>query len=387
LGLFGWTRHVVTDTTGGVEPVDVRLERNPGAVVELGAHNPPGLPLYVLRVGMRSGFGRQEAGIPVLRRDNPAEHPILKEIYSCEVAGQPLEAANVFSLRAKVQTALETIAPGRALPLCYFIAPRFDYSLPIYEEANHLTCPILAGPKIKAEDLASIKEPVERYLVAGGYLSEGEEPEIDVVRPSDLRLVPPAAVIRGLDSEEIWMLTVEGTSADGPVIGLVTHPTELESNARRTREGDDIPPSAPEVSALLRLLGTEMARGGALTNPWTLYADAVRPEIWARTEELTDSTDRYLGCYLEDGTPLELPIRHTAAGESLVALDQAGIAVFLGGDDESLSATVAHYLVAGGFLIHPEDMRVEERRAAPSERLDPSEIFTNKIETTSQEVA
>jgi hypothetical protein len=372
--VWSWTKRVVTDTTGGVQPVAVGLERNPAAVVELGAHNPPDLPLYVLRVGMRSGFGRQEAGIPVFRRRNPAQHPILKEIYSCEVAGQRLEAANIFSLRSKVQSALKVIAPARTLPLCYFIAPRFDYSLPIYEEGSHLTCPILAGPRIKADDLAAIRGPVERYLRAGGYLGEDEEPEVDVVRPSDLRLVPPAAVIRCLGDEAIWLPTVEGTSLEGPVIGLLAHPSELEPRARRGAD-DDVPPSAPEVTALLRLIGNEMVRRGRLRNLWSLYARAVRPEIWARTEELTDSTSQLLACYLDDGEALELPIRHTAAGEAVTALDQGGINVFLAGDEQALGAVVASHLVASGHLAHAEDLRVEERRRAPSERLDPDQIW------------
>src|SRR5262249_28015084 len=181
--LWSWAKDVITDTTGGVEPVEVDLERNPAAVVELGAHNPPDLPLYVLRIGMRSGFGGDQAGIPVYRRDNPAQHPILKEIYSCEVAGQQLEAANVFALRSTGPPALDQIAPARTLPLCYFIAPRFDYSLPVYEEGRHLTCPVLTGPQIKARDLASIKDPVERYLSTSGYLTGDEEPDVEVVRP------------------------------------------------------------------------------------------------------------------------------------------------------------------------------------------------------------
>jgi hypothetical protein len=388
VSLWSWTKDVVTDTTGGVEPVEVGLERNPDAVVELGAHNPPDLPLYVLRIGMRSGFGRDQAGIPVFRRDNPAQHPILKEIYSCEVAGQRLEAANVFALRSKVQAALDQIAPARTLPLCYFMAPRFDYALPVYQEGNHLTCPVLTGPQIKARDLASIKEPVERYLANGGYLVADEEPDVEVVRPSDLSLVPPAAVIRCLDDPALWMLTVEGSSPSGPVIGLVAHPTELVPHARGG-EAEEVPPSAPEVTALLRLLGDEMVRRGHLRNPWSVYATAVRPEIWARTEELTDATDRYLGCYLDDGARLELPIRHTARGEVVAALEQLGITVFLGGDEEALCAVVGRQLLEGGYLTHPEDLRIEERRATPSERLDPSEIWTSEeIETTtSQEVA
>ena len=181
---------MVTDQTGGIEPVAVDIERNPGAVLELGAEAPPDVPLYVLRVGVRGGFGGTRAGLPVYRRDNPAPHPVLKEIYQCEVAGKVLESANIYALREKVQRQLDVIAPARSLPLCYFRAPRYDYSLGVHQEGAHLACPVLAGPRIRAANLAEIREPVLDHLRAAGYLVADEAPEVLVLRPSDLRLVP-----------------------------------------------------------------------------------------------------------------------------------------------------------------------------------------------------
>ena len=380
MGLWGWTRAVATDQTGGVEPVSVGLERNPGAIVELGAHNPPDVPLYVLRVGIEGGFGRARAGLPVYRRENPSPHPILKEIYHCEVAGKTLEAANVYALRDKVQRQLEVIAPARSLPLCYFRAPRFDYSLAVYEEGSHLICPVLAGPKIKADELAQIREPVVRHMHTAGYLAGDEEPEVLVVRPSDLRLVPPAAVIRCLDDPALWMPTVEGSSTEGPVVGLLVHPAELAIAARRRRgeRAVDAPPSAPDVSALLRYIGGEMVVKGRLVNPWTLYAADVRPEIWARTEELTERTARTLTAHLEGGTAIEVPVHRTAAGESVGALRDEGISVFLAGDDDALAAVIGRYLTTGGHLREAADLRPELIREAPPEALDPGAIWTSE---------
>src|SRR5919199_122305 len=99
-----------------------------------------------IRLGVRAGFGGQEvARIPVAKRPNAAPHPILKEIHYCEVAGRTLEAANVYALREKVARLLEGIAPGRALPLCYFRVPAMDYELPVYEEDGALTSPVIGG--------------------------------------------------------------------------------------------------------------------------------------------------------------------------------------------------------------------------------------------------
>jgi hypothetical protein len=381
-----YIKHVVADQTGGAEPVRVELERNPDAVVELGAENPPDVPIYVLRVGISGGFGGTRAGLPVFRHENPSPHPILKEIYRCEVAGKTLEAANVYALRDKVQRHLEVIAPARSLPLCYFRAPRFDYSLPVYEEGSRLVCPVLTGPKIKAHDLAGLRDPLIRWLRSAGYLAGDEEPEILVVRPSDVRLVPPAAVIRCLDKRGLWLPAVEGASEEGPVVGLLSHPAELRAEERRRRAAPatDVPPSAPDVSGLLRYIGHEMSVRGRLLNPWALYAAEVRPEIWARTEELTDPTSRRLSCHLAGGESLEVPIRHTAAGEMVAGLRDREIAVFLAGDADALASSVARYLIELGFLGHEDEMRVETAAEPPAESLDPDTIWTHtELETSS----
>jgi hypothetical protein len=380
MNAWTWTKHVITDQTGGVEPVPVDLERNPGAVVELGAENPPDVPLYVLRVGIESGFGRTQAGLPVYRRDNPSAHPILKEIYRCEVAGKVLEAANVYALRDKVQRQLEMIAPGHSLPLCYFRAPRFDYSLPVHEEGSRVVCPVLAGPKIKADGLNEIREPVTRHLRTAGYLAADEEPEVQVVRPSDLRLVPPAAVIRSLDDPSLWHPTVEGTSDEGAVVGLLAHPAELRGTERRrtATAGDGPPPSAPDITGLLRQIGVELAQRGVVVNPWTLYAAQVRLEIWARTEAITDATPNRLACHMEGGESLEVPVRRTAAGELVAALQEHGITVFLAGDLDALRYSVGRYLADAGFLRHPSDLRQEAIRERPAESLDPDSIWTGE---------
>jgi hypothetical protein len=384
VGVWTQIKRIARDQTGGIEPVAVGLERNPDAVVELGAHNPPDVPLFVLRVGIESGFGRARAGLPVHRVDNPSPHPILKEIYHCEVAGKILEAANIYALREKVRAQLEVIAPAHSLPLCYFRAPRYDYSLPVYEEGSKLVCPVLAGPQLKAASLAELREPVVRHLHTAGYLAVDEEPEVLVVRPSDLRLVTPAATLRCLDDPGFWLPTVEGISAEGPVVGLLAHPAEVLPPSPRLRRGPaaEPPPSAPDVTGLLRYLTTEMLRRGALADPWALYAKGVRPEIWARTEELTDSTRRALTAHLESegGTaPLEMAIRHAASGESIAALRDAdeGICVFVGGDDDALARAAGRFLADTGFLRDPADLRPEELRTAPAEALDPDSIWTH----------
>src|SRR5919197_176648 len=206
--LWRWVRDVIAET-GEHEPVPISLEREPGA------------DGYVLRLGYRAGFGGQVvARIPIRRRPNPHPHPVLKEIHSCEVA-------------------------GRTLPLCYFRVPAMDYALPVYERRDELTCAGVGAPSLKGRDLAEIRRTVCRYLQTAGYVRDLGEVEVGVLRPSDLSLVPPAAVVRSLDDEDVWMPAIEGSGPDGPVVGVLAHAGELRSSGR---PGAGPPAAAPPAA-------------------------------------------------------------------------------------------------------------------------------------------
>jgi hypothetical protein len=287
---------------------------------------------------------------------------VLKEIFYCEVAGSELEAANVHALREKVARMLETLGPGGSLPLAYFRVPSADYSLPIYEEGGKLVCPMIAGANLKAPDLAGIRRNVCRHLVNAGYVSDPSQVEVEVVRPSDLRLVAPAAVIRSLEDPELWFAAVEGRSTEGLVIGLLGAATELKPEQRRRAGMQELssPPAASDVASLLRLVGNELAETGELEDPFALYATQVRPEIWERTGELTDGTGRRFTCWLEgeESIPLELPLRRTAAGELVTALEDDGITVFVAAEEPVLARRLGQYLSGSGFLRFEDTVEV-----------------------------
>jgi hypothetical protein len=145
-----------------------------------------------------------------------------------------------------------------------------------------------------------------------------------------------------------------------------------------------VPPSGPDVIVLLRYIGHELSVRGHLVDPWALYASEVRPEIWARAQEITDPTALRLECHLEGGGRLEAPVLHTAAGEAVAALQERRVTVFLAGDQDALARSVGRYLVDCGFLRNADDLRVEAVREAPAEALDPDTIWTQS--ETNQEV-
>ena len=375
MGFLAWVGRVIAER-GEHEPVPIHLERGPKHSARPSAQGAVSAEhAYAFRLGVRAGFGGGEtARIPVGRRVNPAPHPVLKEIHYCEVAGQTLEAANVYALRGKVARALETIAPGRTLPLCYFRAPAMDYELPVYEQGGWLTSPVLGGPRLRAHDLAGIRLQVCRYLESAGYVSSADDVTVGVVRPRDLRRVPPAAVFRSHSDPELWIPSVEGVSPEGPVVGLLGHAPQLRRRERRRKgagpQVEDTAPAAPDVIALIRYLQTELGRAGE-TAASGFYASDVRPEIWAAAEARTEDAGVRLVAHLTDeaSTRLELAVRRTGAGDVAVALQDRGVNVFLAPDDDGLAGQVGHHLAGADFLRSPAEVEIHRADAPRAERL------------------
>jgi hypothetical protein len=371
MGLWSWARDVVAER-GEHAPVPIHLER---------AREGDG---YVLRLGVRAGFGGQEtARIPVFKRINPAPHPILKEIHYCEVAGQTLEAANPYALMEKVAMLLDGIAPARTLPLAYFRVPDMDYELPVYEDDGQIVSPVVGGPNLKADDFAGIRRHVCRYLVSTGYVSDQEQVSVGVLRPRDLRLVTPAAVFRSIADPELWIPSVEGVSAEGPVIGVLESAARIARPERR-RAGagpaaEDQAPAAPDVLSLLRALRVELERGRrAAVDVEAVYASEVRPEIWADAERRALDEGMQLVAYLSDdeGTRLELPIRHTGAGDVACALEDRCINAFVANDEQALAAAVGRHLHAEGFLRFATEVEIHTAERPRAERLEADTIWT-----------
>ena len=340
---------------------------------------------------MRAGLGGQEtARIPIHVRPNEATHPILKEIHWCEVAGKTLEAANPFALKEKVQRALETIAPAHTLPLAYFRVPDMDYELPVYEDDGQIVAPILMGPTLKARDMAGIRREVCRYLVNAGYVSEPEEVIVGVVRPRDLQRVPPAAVFRSLTDADLWMPTVEGSSPEGAVIGLLAHPAELRDRGRiRAQIGPaaaDSAPAAPDVVGLLRFVRAELSRRRATFDPDALYAAEVRPEIWRGAEQRLEPTGTRLIAHLtdDDSSRLELPVLRMGTGDLVAALEDRGINVLLAPDADALALSVGRLLEQTGFLRYAQEVEIHHAAPPRRERLEPEDIWTETTEEVAQ---
>jgi hypothetical protein len=257
-----------------------------------------------------------------------------------------------------------------------------DYSLPVYEEDGDIVAPVIAGPKLKAPDLAGIRRHVCNYLTSAGYVSSPEDVVIGVLRPRDLRLVEPAAVFRSLADEQMWIPSVEGVSAEGPVVGVLENAARLAQPERRRAGGgplaQDQAPAAPDVISLLRFVRAELERGGRTQDTESIYACDVRPEIWTVAEARCDAVGSSLVAHLTDdeATVLTMPIRRAGAGDVTVALEDRGISVFLEPTEALLAQSVGRYLHAHGFLRFPEEVEEHAAEQPRAERLEADEIWS-----------
>jgi hypothetical protein len=371
MSFWSWVKDTIA-YQGEAAPVPIQLERS----AEHG---------YTFRLGVRAGFGGGVAArLPIHHRPNVAPHPVLKEIYSCEVAGQTLEAANLFALRDKVGSVLETIAPARALPLAYFRVEAVDYSLPVYEDDGQIISPVLAGPKLKARDLAGVRRAVCRYLLSAGYVDDDDEVAVGVLRPRDLRLVEPAAVFRSQADPDLWLPTVEGVSAEGPVIGVLANAARLvEPERERAGVGplaQDSPPADADVMSLLRRLRADMSLRQDPEHLAAMYASEVRTEIWEAVEARTADAGSRLVAYMTDdeGTRLELPVRRLRTGDVCAAFADPGINAFLASSEDELAAMVGIHLHRSGFLRFAQEIEIHAAEAPRAERLDTEAIRTHE---------
>ena len=104
----------------------------------------------------------------------------------------------------------------------------------------------------------------------------------------DERLAAEESDAECLVDHEFWLPTVEGISAEGPVIGVLANAARLSEPERR-RAGtaplvQDAAPAEADVMSLLRLLRAEMTPKYDWERMAALYASEIRPEIWEAVE-------------------------------------------------------------------------------------------------------
>jgi len=193
-------------------------------------------------------------------------------------------------------------------------------------------------------------------------------------------------VLRSLDSPDVWMPTVEGSSPEGTVVGLLAHPAELRGRGRiRAQIGPapgDQAPAAPDVVGLLRFVRSELTNRRSGFDPEALYAAEVREEIWRSAEERLEPTGDRLAATLsdDDSTHIEMTILRTGAGDFVTAIEDRGINVLLAPTATALAESVGRLLEKSGFLRFAQEIEIHRATPPRAERLEPDDIWTHETE-------
>jgi hypothetical protein len=133
------------------------------------------------------------------------------------------------------------------------------------------------------------------------------------------------------------------------------------------------------VVGLLRALRAELARGRRGIDAASVYATDVRADQWALAEARLEDSRRRLVAYLSDdeGTQLDLPIRHSGAGDLVTAVEDRGITCFMASREEELADAVGRYLAGHGFLRFASEVEVHAAEVPRAERLEADDIWTH----------
>ena len=380
---------MVADQTGGVEPVPIGLERNPGAVVELGAREPARRPALRAARRDRERLRRHAGRAARLPPRQPLPAPDPQGDLPLRGRGQGARGGE------RLRAARQGPAPARddrARPLAAAVLlPRAAVRLlaaGLRARARASSAPCSPGPKIKADGLAGIREPVCRYLRTAGYLGPDEEPEVLVVRPSR---PAPGAARRG-DPLRSTTRSCGMPDRRGRLRGRArssacwpTPPSCATASAAAARRRRDPRPRRPDVTgaAALHRRTRWSVRGATCSTRGRCTRPTCGPRSGPAPRRSPTPTTGALACHLEGGEELEVPVRHTAAGESSAALqERAHHRVPRRRRRRAGAPSVGRYLAEAGLPAPRRATCARDRPRAPAPRRStPTTIWTGQPAT------
>jgi hypothetical protein len=303
--------------------LQIKLRRNP----EYSKHSmEKTTPRYFFELGLsRVIEGGGQATLPVYWRPNTSPHPMLKEIYSVEVAGIMVEKANILAVEKALPDAVQSLANYGTLPY-YFIDIPGRARIPVYLVDGKLQTRVGDDAQLEEDDVGQLWHALGDYLIPTRVTNSREEVTVSLLFWKELRIYPPAFIFRN-GKGKIWIpIFYRGERLNYDVIGQPSRLLPI-SEAFNLRE---------EVAA--GLTASKM-----LSSPFELRMDQVQREIWDRLEKTVAPTDRVLS-YYEETTRTELPIFEVRGG-LLVPQVTSTVKINFGRDIEDLLKRAAEELI------------------------------------------
>jgi len=314
-------------------PIDIRKNQD----YSTGAQ----APRYFLEMDLERVAPGRKASIPVYWKPNHS-HPVLKEIYTTELGGYKVERGNLPSLIESVKNSVNGMMEDGTLPY-YSVSLPNGGRIPIFLVKEKLQTRV-GKTKIEGKNITEVYQRLREILKTNGIVRNGFKLEVDIFLWHDLRLYPPAFVMKDM-RERIWIPIFCSLRDGRPMLNYdeVNKPSELMdvSNVLNVREQ----------------MAYRIASYGGVRSQDQIFMDQTHDGVWKVIREQVEKTDQVL-IYENEDRAIEIPIYEARNG--LIAADRPR--VFFGRDPSTLASVVAEVLMADGKLSSTVSLRVENKR-------------------------
>lgn len=296
---------------GFIEP---KIIRN----LEYPEHGSTKIPKYFFEIDLTPIIPRAGASrIPVYWRPNPSPHPMLKEIYSAEIAGITIEKGNLFSLKDSIPDVIQSIIDFGTLPYYYLIFP--GGRIPVYHcDDNKFHIKMRGGPEFSGENVSVISKKFSDYLIDTHLIRRMSEVDIALLYWKEMRLYPSAFILTY--GENVWVPIFYREDGDIKLnYDVVGTPSKIYP--------------LTDAFKLRREIGEELSKLRIIPTPYDLRMENV--SVWKNIEKFASKTGFVMVLHHENERK-EIPIYH-GGGEFFVPLEgKYGLSIDLSQSIEEL---------------------------------------------------
>lgn len=299
-------------------------------------------PRYFLKVDLGDIVPGRSACLPVYWKPNSL-HPLLKEIYSVEIAGYKIEKGNLQMLLGAVNEAIELLKGQDTLPYYSLIIPT-GTRFPIYLKGDKLTIEINER-LITGSDIGEVFEKCTNYLLSKKIISSEAEVTLGLFLWADLSLYLTAMVIRDA-RKRVWLPIFSHKDFVGIrslIFDVVNKPSQRF-----------------EISELAKLwyaVNSFLNQKHSFSPNMVLYADRVDDFFWKELKKTLLSTEASLRYYSE-GKRNIIPVYKI----DNILLGAERPRIYVGEDLEKLRSNVTRILNELGIVSGSASVELEQIR-------------------------
>jgi hypothetical protein len=322
--------------------LEIKLKMNP----EYGKGERVDIPRYFFEVDLNKVVpSGGVSNIAVYWRPNPKGDSILKEIYSCEIAGTVLEKGNLLALKNVLPGFIEGLINYKTLP--YYYVNIFGTRVPVYLVEKKLQLRFSDGACFSGDDVSLIYEKLVEYSIFKNYIKREEEVSLELLYWKELRLFPSGFAFVDFN-EKIFI----------PVFYKVNGTINL--NYDRIGEPSRILP-LENIFDLWREIASQFINLKVIVSLYELRIENLVRELWERIEGFVRPLDSVLSFY-KNGQRFVLQLFQAQTKELFAAQEGRTLRLSLASDFEDVKDRVAKELIKEKKITDISEVVLEKGR-------------------------